>query len=187
MVCYGFRYYDPETGRWPNRDPIEEEGGYNLYGFVGNDGVNNLDNRGLDMVSACREGSDKIFWDITKETSGDHPQLSDVVRSIEFGTINDSGIITISDEYGGGTIGILDAAVLAQNIHSRFGYYDGFTEEVHKSVVKLALKYRTPPQNFASVDEAAIYGGWLVHGASSNHGGGLEWGIRIYKKMVLLP
>src|SRR5690606_11439989 len=31
---YGFRYYDPETGRWPNRDPIEEEGGYNLYGFV---------------------------------------------------------------------------------------------------------------------------------------------------------
>jgi RHS repeat-associated protein len=25
---------------WPSRDPIEEEGGINLYGFVGNDGVN---------------------------------------------------------------------------------------------------------------------------------------------------
>ena len=44
---YGFRYYDPETGRWPNRDPIEESGGYNLYGFVGNDGVNRLDILGL--------------------------------------------------------------------------------------------------------------------------------------------
>jgi RHS repeat-associated protein len=24
---YGYRYYDPVTGRWPSRDPIEEEGG----------------------------------------------------------------------------------------------------------------------------------------------------------------
>jgi hypothetical protein len=28
---------------WPSRDPIEEEGGLNLYGFVGNNGVNKLD------------------------------------------------------------------------------------------------------------------------------------------------
>jgi hypothetical protein len=40
---YGFRYYDPETGRWPNRDPIGEEGGYNLYGFVGNEPVGKWD------------------------------------------------------------------------------------------------------------------------------------------------
>ena len=26
MFFYGFRYYDPVTGRWPSRDPIEEEG-----------------------------------------------------------------------------------------------------------------------------------------------------------------
>lgn len=45
--CYGFRYYDPETGRWLNRDPIEEEGGVNLYGFIGNDGVNRWDYLGL--------------------------------------------------------------------------------------------------------------------------------------------
>ena len=34
---YGSRYYHPQTGRWINRDPIEEEGGLNLYGFVLND------------------------------------------------------------------------------------------------------------------------------------------------------
>lgn len=28
---------------WPSRDPIEERGGINLYGFVGNDGVNKID------------------------------------------------------------------------------------------------------------------------------------------------
>jgi len=43
---YGYRYYDPLTGRWPSRDPIEERGGVNLYGFVGNDGENRWDNLG---------------------------------------------------------------------------------------------------------------------------------------------
>jgi RHS repeat-associated protein len=43
VADYGYRYYDPLTGRWPSRDPIEEEGGMNLYGFVGNDGVDRTD------------------------------------------------------------------------------------------------------------------------------------------------
>jgi RHS repeat-associated protein len=37
VTDYLYRYYDPVTGRWPSRDPIEEErGGLNLYGFVDN-------------------------------------------------------------------------------------------------------------------------------------------------------
>ena len=40
---YAYRYYDPVTGRWPSRDPIEERGGVNLYTFVGNNGVNKWD------------------------------------------------------------------------------------------------------------------------------------------------
>ena len=40
---YGYRYYDPITGRWPSRDPIEERGGVNLYGFVENDGIGKYD------------------------------------------------------------------------------------------------------------------------------------------------
>ena len=44
---YGFRYYDPETGRWPSRDPIEEEGGVNLYGFVGNSPTSSIDVRAI--------------------------------------------------------------------------------------------------------------------------------------------
>ena len=38
---------------WPNRDPIGEQGGYNLYGFVGNDGVNFWDFLGLQ--NSCLE------------------------------------------------------------------------------------------------------------------------------------
>ncbi len=40
---YGFRFYSPGQGRFLNRDPIEEAGGLNLYGFVGNDPVNRWD------------------------------------------------------------------------------------------------------------------------------------------------
>jgi hypothetical protein len=47
VAYYGYRYYDPKTGRWPSRDPIEEEGGMNLYGFVRNDGLNIWDVLGL--------------------------------------------------------------------------------------------------------------------------------------------
>lgn len=47
MFFYGFRYYDPVTGRWPSRDPIGENGGLNLYGMVGNDPVNRWDYLGL--------------------------------------------------------------------------------------------------------------------------------------------
>ena len=47
LYYYGYRYYDPVTGRWLNRDPIEEQGGYNLYAFVGNDGLNYWDYLGL--------------------------------------------------------------------------------------------------------------------------------------------
>ena len=43
MADYQYRYYDPLTGRWPSRDPIEEQGGINLYGFVRNNGVNRWD------------------------------------------------------------------------------------------------------------------------------------------------
>jgi len=52
---YGFRYYSPELGRWLNRDPIEEQGGVNLYGFVANDGINFVDKLGL-KKECCPSG-----------------------------------------------------------------------------------------------------------------------------------
>ncbi|MCB1228612.1 MAG: RHS repeat-associated core domain-containing protein, partial [Verrucomicrobiales bacterium] len=47
MCYYGFRFYEPESGRWLSRGPIGEKGGLSLYGMVGNDAVNNQDILGL--------------------------------------------------------------------------------------------------------------------------------------------
>ena len=43
-----YRLYNPQLGRWISRDPIGEQGGINLYGYVGNDPVNLVDPYGLD-------------------------------------------------------------------------------------------------------------------------------------------
>jgi RHS repeat-associated protein len=60
VTYYGFRYYDPVTGRWPSRDPIEERGGLNLYAMVGNNPVNAWDYLGLvlgDFPDEIEEGT----------------------------------------------------------------------------------------------------------------------------------
>jgi RHS repeat-associated protein len=50
LLYYGYRYYDPPSGRWPNRDPIAERGGANLYGFVDNNPGNRFDALGLQAL-----------------------------------------------------------------------------------------------------------------------------------------
>jgi RHS repeat-associated protein len=55
LIYYGYRYYNPNTGRWINRDPIAEKGGLNLYGFVNNNSACKFDNSGMfamDSVTA---------------------------------------------------------------------------------------------------------------------------------------
>jgi RHS repeat-associated protein len=43
-----YRAYDPDLGRWLSRDPIEENGGLNLYRYVYNDPSRFVDPLGLD-------------------------------------------------------------------------------------------------------------------------------------------
>lgn len=64
LVYYGHRYYSPSLGRFINRDPIEEAGGLNLYGFCGNDGINRFDLLGNSWLSK--------LWDHTILSLGKH-------------------------------------------------------------------------------------------------------------------
>jgi RHS repeat-associated protein len=57
-------FYNPEIGRWANRDPVGEQGGLNLYGFGINDPVNSFDPFGLDVavvIGHTFPGSDNPF------------------------------------------------------------------------------------------------------------------------------
>ena len=43
LYYYGYRFYSPVLARWLTRDPIEEQGGLNLYAFCGNNGIGKYD------------------------------------------------------------------------------------------------------------------------------------------------
>ena len=43
LVIAPFRTYNPYLGRWISRDPLGEKGGINLYAYVGNNPVSNVD------------------------------------------------------------------------------------------------------------------------------------------------
>ena len=65
LVYYGYRYYNPSTGRWPSRDPLGEPGfellrgkqpsvsagDPNRYLFVKNNPLQNIDPDGLDLIT----------------------------------------------------------------------------------------------------------------------------------------
>jgi hypothetical protein len=59
-VTLGARDYDPSVGRWISKDPILFEGGQaNIYVYVNNDPLNNVDEQGtgpLDFASCLLQG-----------------------------------------------------------------------------------------------------------------------------------
>jgi len=60
LLYYGYRYYKADTGTWLSRDPIDELGGMNLYGMVGNNPVNQVDALGLASLEQLLRIMDKL-------------------------------------------------------------------------------------------------------------------------------
>ena len=56
LVYYNFRHYSPSLGRFLSRDPIAEQGGLNLYAFVGNTPTIHTDSLGLRLKTVVLKG-----------------------------------------------------------------------------------------------------------------------------------
>jgi len=61
LVLYLYRAYDPNLQRFVNRDPIQERGGMNLFGFVGNSPIDYIDPFGLMTKAECQALRGQIF------------------------------------------------------------------------------------------------------------------------------
>jgi RHS repeat-associated protein len=61
LYYYGYRYLG--NGRWLNRDPLEEKGGYNLFGFVANRPTLDFDADGRRNPESHTDIDDDVaFW-----------------------------------------------------------------------------------------------------------------------------
>ena len=67
---YGYRYYDSANGRFLNRDPIEEDGGINVYSFVLNGTLNRIDLYGLSTKRNCQSLNKEVTIDIKSGSLG---------------------------------------------------------------------------------------------------------------------
>jgi hypothetical protein len=54
-------FYNPSTGRWLSRDPIEEQGGRNLYAFAKNDLVSRIDPDGRVTYEGCLPATEQFI------------------------------------------------------------------------------------------------------------------------------
>lgn len=80
LFYYGYRWYDPATGRWPSRDPIGEQGGANLYGFVGNNGISSWDYLGREPQPDKGKDNDKRSVKFTDEATAKDGAMGYTVR-----------------------------------------------------------------------------------------------------------
>ena len=73
LYLLGHRFYDMQFGQFMTRDPMGYEGGVNLYGYTGNNPVNESDPDGTQIAApvvvggAAAEGRE---WDV--QTGGGH-------------------------------------------------------------------------------------------------------------------
>lgn len=81
LYYYGYRFYQAEHGRWLSKDPIEESGGENLFGFVKNDGINLVDFRGLEFYAAFVPAAFEL-------NNGNNPEYP--IKPVEGGVIDSS-------------------------------------------------------------------------------------------------
>ncbi len=113
---YGYRYYDPLTGRWPSRDPIQERGGINIYAIVNNDTISKIDLLGRatiavqgNIISTNQIGSYEIN-DYPRTWSTYYSNDGDILRAdlLTFAGCSFVGTAATGTDLDGTCVGSLD-------------------------------------------------------------------------------
>jgi RHS repeat-associated protein len=96
LLDYGRRFLNPKMGRWINRDPIFEDGGVNLYGFVMNAPTLYVDVQGLEPKRSPRA---KLLPDRSDpKLSDERKKALDALKSMVSNVVPDKFTVAKVDE-----------------------------------------------------------------------------------------
>ena len=184
MNYYGLRYHDSNNGRWINRDPSLEEGGYNVYAQCGNDAVDAFDVNGLwkrkspndtvwiaesgdtlkDLASKIENGSDPNNWSALWPVNGtqDHGYPDTIQACDQYDASNLDWFATNRQ-----TLMLLVAPDLPQYL----SIFPGMTQEAG-SMVNWKIK-EASNEGATPINKFVLAG----HGGYSNHNGDSAFSI----------
>lgn len=91
LYYYGYRFYHPILMRWLNRDPLEEEGGLNLYEFCGNVALVSYDKHGLFTIHIHTDGVGHVGISNKSGTTFDYGRYHGKYKTGFFGKFDQSG------------------------------------------------------------------------------------------------
>ncbi|MBT9449339.1 RHS repeat-associated core domain-containing protein [Akkermansia glycaniphila] len=155
LVYYNYRHYNPADGRWINRDPIDERGGMNLYGFVKNKIVFEIDILGNTQVLIPGEKGE-FNRGVPVSIKGNI--VSSITGNFKFECEHDTGNIVIDSKYPERSIRYTSDGIFT---HSKY-YIDRFVEHprprtnVYQIVVTVAGLRDSIMQKTLTIAGAAV-------------------------------
>lgn len=90
MYYYKARMYSPALGRFMQTDPIGYDGGVNIYAYVGDDPIDQVDFKGEEAANITNDSLKKI-----REDAKEHPADPTAVKVMVIGTVAAIGGIII--------------------------------------------------------------------------------------------
>ena len=147
LVRFGFRDYEPLSGRWTARDPILFQGGQgNLYVYVGNSPIILRDPDGLYLVQAAGTVLGGTLAGLDSYNNGDSPGT--IAKKVAVGAV--SGFI--------GTLPIPGLGTLAAGFAT--GAFAGFGQNLaNQAIDKNAAGCSGSPLDFGSAGISGLVGG----------------------------
>jgi RHS repeat-associated protein len=141
IYYYGYRYYEPNLQRWLNQDPIGEEGGLNLYGYVRNNPIKWTDPLGLEIRLYANPAfgnsalTHEFFWSTDEnEGVGENGSSGSAIGNgvpSQFDPNSTSDPYVTIDTYGLTDADFLDLVANDPKLNS--GLYVPFVNDCHKS------------------------------------------------------